>query len=75
MHAQRRHSIAHHQWRIQDFTEGGALGQARYEKCVYVGGGGGGGGGGFVVLSASGPIQKGGGAFCLAHSKYVIVNN
>ena len=40
MHAHsflQRHSIPHHQWRIQDFSEGGASGQTRYEK----GGGGG----------------------------------
>ena len=37
----RRHSIPHHQWRIQDFSEGGASGQTQYGK----GGGGGGGGG------------------------------
>ena len=44
MHAQSclwRHSIPHHQWRIQDFSEGGASGQTQYGK---VGGGGGGGG-------------------------------
>ena len=34
--------MPHHQWRIQDFSEGGASGQTRYEK----GNGGGGGGGG-----------------------------
>ena len=41
MHAHsclRRHSIPHHQWRIQDFSEGGASGQTQYGK----GGGGGG---------------------------------
>ena len=40
MHAHsclRRHSIPHHQWRIQDFSEGGASGQTQYGK----GGGGG----------------------------------
>ena len=31
-----RHSIPHHQWRIQDFSEGGASGQTQYGK----GGGG-----------------------------------
>ena len=39
MHAHsflRRDSIAHHQWRIQDFSEGGASGQTQYGK----GGGG-----------------------------------
>ena len=44
MHAHsclRRHIIPHHQWRIQDFSEGGASGQTQYGK------GGGGGGGGF----------------------------
>ena len=35
MHAHsclRRHSIPHHQWRIQDFSEGGASGQTQYGK-------------------------------------------
>ena len=44
MHAHsclRRHSIPHHQWRIQDFSEGGVSGQTQYGR----GGGGGGGGG------------------------------
>ena len=42
----RRHSIPHHQWRIQDFSEGGASGQTQYGKR---GGGGGGGGGGALT--------------------------
>ena len=34
-----RHSIPHHQWRIQNFSEGGASGQTRYEnRGVGVGG-------------------------------------
>ena len=35
MHAHsclRRHIIPHHQWRIQDFSEGGASGQTQYGK-------------------------------------------
>ena len=35
MHAHsclRRHSIPHHQWRIQDFSVGGASGQTQYGK-------------------------------------------
>ena len=36
-----RHSIPHHQWRIQDFSEGGASGQTQYGK---------GGGGGALTL-------------------------
>ena len=35
MHAHsclRRHSIPHHQWRIQDFSEGGVSGQTQYGK-------------------------------------------
>ena len=38
-----RHSIPHHQWRIQDFSKGGASGQTQYGK-------GGGGGGGALTL-------------------------
>ena len=36
------------QWRIQDFSEGGAYGQARYKKR-----GGGGGGGGLYTSAHS----------------------
>ena len=44
MHAHsclRRHSIPHHHWHIQDFSEGGASGQTQYGK---------GGGGGALTL-------------------------
>ena len=55
MHAHsclRRHSIPHHQWCIQDFSEGGASDQTIdiysniYDQTQYGKGGGGGGGGG-----------------------------
>ena len=36
----RRHTIPHHQWRIQDFSEGGASGQTQYGKRGRGGGGG-----------------------------------
>ena len=48
MHAHsclRRHSIPHHQWRIQDFSEGVLQVRLNMERGVGGGGGGGGGGG------------------------------